>query len=56
MGDSLTGKIFVLPDDTQIYSGHGNSTILEKEKRAFEAFSARSHDAGLCGDALWSSS
>jgi len=51
--ESLTGKIFVLPDDTQVFSGHGNSTILQKELKAFEAFSARSHDAGLCGDVLW---
>ena len=53
---SLTGKIFVLPGDTLIYPGHGGSTILEKEKQAFEAFSARPHDPNLCGDVLWSSS
>ena len=53
---SLTSKIFVLPDDTQIYPGHGDSTILRKEKQAFEAFSARAHDLNLCGDVLWSSS
>ena len=29
---SITEKIFVLPDDTQIYPGHGNSTVLKKEK------------------------
>ena len=54
--ESLTSKIFVLPDDTQIFSGHGDSTLLRKERQAFEAFSARSHDPGLCGDVLWSSS
>jgi hydroxyacylglutathione hydrolase len=54
--DSLTGKIFGLPDDTQVFSGHGNSTILVKERQAFEAFSARSHEANLCGDVLWASS
>jgi glyoxylase-like metal-dependent hydrolase (beta-lactamase superfamily II) len=54
--ESLTGKIFVLPDDTQIFSGHGNSTILKKERQAFEDFSARPHDPDLCGDVLWSSS
>ena len=54
--ESLTGKIFVLPDDTQIFSGHGKSTILEKERRAFEAFSARPLDPNICGDVLWASS
>jgi hydroxyacylglutathione hydrolase len=54
--ESLTNKIFVLPEDTRIYSGHGASTVLKKEKRAFAAFSARDHDPNLCGDVLWSSS
>lgn len=54
--ESLTGKIFVLPDDTQIFSGHGKSTILKKERRAFEAFSARPLDPNICGDVLWASS
>jgi glyoxylase-like metal-dependent hydrolase (beta-lactamase superfamily II) len=54
--ESLTSKIFVLPEDTRIYSGHGDSTVLRKEKQTFEAFSARNHDPNLCGDVLWSSS
>jgi len=53
---SITEKIFVLPDDTQIYPGHGGSTLLKKEKDEFAAFSARSHDPNLCGDVLWLSS
>ena len=52
--NSLTGKIFVLADDTQVFPGHGNSTTLEKERQAFDGFSARSLDANLCGDVLWS--
>ena len=53
---SITEKIFVLPDDTQIYPGHGGSTLLKKEKGEFAAFSARSHSPNLCGDVLWLSS
>jgi glyoxylase-like metal-dependent hydrolase (beta-lactamase superfamily II) len=52
--ESLHSKIFVLPEDTQVFPGHGNHTVLGKEKQAFEAFSARSHDPNLCGDVLWS--
>ena len=54
--ESLQKKIFVLPDDTQVFPGHGDSTILGKEKLAFEAFAARAHDPNLCGDVTWSMS
>ncbi len=54
--NSLTAKIFALPDDVQIFSGHGHSTVLKKEREAFETFAARSHRPDLCGDVLWASS
>lgn len=53
---SITTKLFELPDDTVVHPGHGESTVLEKEKKAFEVFSSRPHDPNLCGDVLWSSS
>lgn len=53
---SITGQIFSLDDDTQIHPGHGDSTMVKKEKEAFAAFSSRPHDPNLCGDVLWLSS
>ncbi len=50
---SITEKIFVLADDTQVYPGHGDSTILKKEKEEFALFSSRTHAPDLCGDVLW---
>jgi hydroxyacylglutathione hydrolase len=50
---SLTEKIFVLPDDIQIYPGHGDSTVLRKEKDEFAVFLSRPHAGELCGDVLW---
>lgn len=54
--ESISEKILVLPDDTQVYPGHGDPTILKKEKDEFAVFSSRAHDPGLCGDVLWLSS
>jgi len=54
--ESLNKKIFVLPGDTQIFPGHGDATLLEKEKKAFHAFSARPRKPNLSGDVLWLSS
>ncbi len=53
---SITEKIFVLPDDTPIYPGHGNSTVLNKAKDEFAVFSSRPHNPDLCGEVLWLSS
>jgi glyoxylase-like metal-dependent hydrolase (beta-lactamase superfamily II) len=51
--DSIIHKLLPLPDDTLIYPGHGEATILQKEKQAVLGFSARPHKRGLCGDVLW---
>ncbi len=53
---SITDKLFMLSDDTEVYSGHGNSTTLKKAKEDYTVFSSRSHDPNLCGDVLWLSS
>jgi hydroxyacylglutathione hydrolase len=53
---SIQSKIFILPDDIQVYPGHGEPTVLSKEKKEFAVFSTKQHDPGLCGDVLWLSS
>ena len=54
--NSIVTKIFVLPDDTEIYPGHGASTLLGKEKREFAVFASKSHKPDLHGDIVWLSS
>ncbi len=51
--ESITRSLFVLPDDTVVYPGHGPDTILGKEKEEFRQFSSRPHNPDLCGDVLW---
>jgi len=53
---SITDKLFGLPDDTRVYPGHGEPTVLNREKGQFAVFASRSHRPDLCGDVLWLSS
>lgn len=50
---STTQKLLVLPDDTLVYPGHGEGTILGKERPVIERFLARPVSPNLCGDVLW---
>jgi glyoxylase-like metal-dependent hydrolase (beta-lactamase superfamily II) len=54
--ESITTKLFVLPNETKIFPGHGDSTVLKKEKAEYAVFASRPHDPDLCGDVLWLSS
>jgi hydroxyacylglutathione hydrolase len=49
---SITEKILVLPDDTAVFPGHGDATVLRKEKEEFAVFASRPH-SGLSGDVVW---
>ncbi|MBI4301814.1 MAG: MBL fold metallo-hydrolase [Chloroflexi bacterium] len=51
--ENLEKKIFILPDDTLVYPGHGEGTVLAKEKGEFRQFRQRPSQPDLCGDVLW---
>jgi hydroxyacylglutathione hydrolase len=50
---SITEKIFLLPDDTFIYPGHGDGTTVKKAKEEYAVFASRPHSPDLCGDVTW---
>lgn len=50
---SISEKVFVLPDDVLVYPGHGDSTVLKKEKEEFAIFSSRPQAPDLCGHMSW---
>jgi hydroxyacylglutathione hydrolase len=51
--ESITQKLFNLPDSTLVYPGHGGPTTVKSAKEEYAGFAARSHGAGLCGDVTW---
>jgi hydroxyacylglutathione hydrolase len=54
--ESIKSIILVLADDTIIYPGHGDTTILKKEREEIDIFDSRPHAPELCGDIIWLSS
>jgi hydroxyacylglutathione hydrolase len=54
--DSITKKIFKLPDDIVIYPGHGLETTVRAAKEEYDGFASRPTSPDLCGDVLWLSS
>jgi glyoxylase-like metal-dependent hydrolase (beta-lactamase superfamily II) len=51
--DTITGKIFALPDETQVFPGHGQPTSVRKAKEEHRVFASRPHPSDLYGDVLW---
>lgn len=54
--ESITNRIMTLDDSTRIFPGHGEATVLKKEREAFAVFSSKQHAPGMRGDVNWLSS
>lgn len=51
--DSITSKLYALPDDITIYPGHGARTTIGASKAEYAAFAAKEHPDDLHGDVTW---
>jgi hydroxyacylglutathione hydrolase len=50
---SIVERLFVLPDETAVYPGHGDGTTIGRSKLEYAVFASREHPPDLCGDVLW---
>lgn len=53
---SITSRLFELPDETVIHPGHGDDGTIGSSKREYAVFTSKEHPPDLCGDVLWEES
>ena len=51
--ESITTKIYSLPDETIVYPGHGHTTTVGGSKKEYQIFIGKSRTRLLYGDVLW---
>lgn len=50
---SILQRLYVLPDETAVYPGHGDDTTIGQSKQEYAVFASREHPPDLSGDVLW---
>ncbi len=50
---SITTRLFSLPDETMVHPGHGDDGSIGQSKREYAVFASREHPPDLCGDVTW---
>jgi glyoxylase-like metal-dependent hydrolase (beta-lactamase superfamily II) len=51
--DSITQKLFQLPDDTVCYTGHGPNTTIRESKKEYRVFAEKKRTKPVYGDVVW---
>ncbi len=51
--ESITSRLFALPDETLVHPGHGDDGSIGQSKREYAVFASKEHPPDLCGDVLW---
>jgi hydroxyacylglutathione hydrolase len=50
---SILQRLYILPDDTVVYPGHGDETTIGRSKQEYAVFASRQHPPDLSGDVVW---
>jgi hydroxyacylglutathione hydrolase len=50
---SITSQLYVLPDETVVWPGHGSKTTIGESKAEYAVFAAKEHAPDLAGDVNW---
>ncbi len=50
---SIVTKLYTLPEETIVWPGHGENTIIGVSKAEYSIFKNKEHDENLHGDVLW---
>ncbi|MEE9277726.1 MAG: MBL fold metallo-hydrolase [Dehalococcoidia bacterium] len=50
---SIGERVYVLPDETLMFNGHGDDCTVGVSKAEYADFASRAHDPDLHGDVLW---
>jgi glyoxylase-like metal-dependent hydrolase (beta-lactamase superfamily II) len=53
---SIKERLYVLPDETIVLPGHGDTTTIGRSREEYAAFASRPHPADLHGDVQWETS
>lgn len=51
--ETITKKLFLLPDDTVVHPGHGDPVTIAQARAGYQRFAVRDKPANLCGDVTW---
>ncbi len=51
--ESITGRLYTLPEETLVLTGHGDGTTIGRSRQEYAVFASREHPPDLCGDVLW---
>ncbi len=51
--ENIRSKLLTLPDDVQVYPGHGDDTTIAEARRRHDVYASKSHPADQFGDIDW---